>query len=161
MNYWLLKSEPDCFGIQNLAQASGQTTYWDGVRNYQARNYLRDSFKRGDLALFYHSNGDPAGVAGVVQVIREGYPDHTAWDAGNEHYDPKSSPENPIWHMVDVKLVEIFPNFLPLDLLRKDAQLEGLELLRKGSRLSVQPVSAAHFKHIRALGIAKKKSARS
>jgi predicted RNA-binding protein with PUA-like domain len=145
MNYWLLKNEPECFSIHDLAAAPNQTTFWDGVRNYQARNFLRDSIKRGDRVFYYHSNAEPSAIVGTATVVREGYPDHTAWDPQSDHFDPAASPENPIWQMIDVKLEQIFARPITLEELRGVKELEGLELLRKGSRLSVQPVSAAHF----------------
>jgi predicted RNA-binding protein with PUA-like domain len=145
MNYWLLKNEPECFSIQDLAAALNQTTCWDGVRNYQARNFLRDSLKRGDRVFYYHSNAEPSAIVGTATVVREGYPDHTAWDPRSDHFDPAASPENPIWQMVDVQLEQIFARPLTLEELRGVSELAGLELLRRGSRLSVQPVSAAHF----------------
>lgn len=145
MNYWLLKNEPECFSIQDLAAAPDQTTFWDGVRNYQARNFLRDSIKRGDRVFYYHSNAEPSAIVGTALVVREGYPDHTAWDPKSDHFDPAASPENPIWQMIDVKLEQIFERPLTLEELRGVKELDGLELLRRGSRLSVQPVSAAHF----------------
>ena len=108
MNHWLIKSEPDVFSIHDLAEARRRTTRWEGVRNYQARNFLR-AMRKGDLALFYHSNAAPSAVAGVVEVVREAYPDESAWDAASDYHDPKASPDNPIWSMVNVKLVAIFP----------------------------------------------------
>lgn len=145
MNYWLLKNEPECFSIQDLAAAPNQTTFWDGVRNYQARNFLRDSIKRGDRVFYYHSNAEPSAIVGTAVVVRDGYPDHTAWDPRSDHFDPAASPENPIWQMVDIQLEQVFARPLPLEELRGVKELAGLELLRRGSRLSVQPVSAAHF----------------
>jgi predicted RNA-binding protein with PUA-like domain len=150
MNHWLIKSEPEVFSIHDLAKARKQTTRWEGVRNYQARNFLR-AMQQGDLALFYHSNATPSAVAGVVEVAREAYPDATARDAASDYHDPKASPDNPIWSLVDVKLVEIFPREIPLDELRGVKALAGMELLRRGSRLSVQPVTPAQFRTIRAL----------
>lgn len=144
MNHWLIKSEPDVFSIRDLAQAKGRTTHWEGVRNYQARNFLR-AMKRGDRALYYHSNADPSAVAGVVEIVREAYPDPTAWDPRSDYHDPKASPANPVWSMVDVKLVAVFPREIPLDELRGVKALAGMELLRRGSRLSVQPVTKAQF----------------
>ena len=144
---WLVKSEPDCFSIQDLAASPRQTTYWDGVRNYQARNFMRD-MKQGDRVLFYHSGADPPAVAGTAVVVREAYPDHTAWDPKDDHYDPKASPENPIWQMVVIKLAEIFAEPLPIGTLRGTAALAGMELLRKGSRLSVQPVRPREFETV-------------
>jgi predicted RNA-binding protein with PUA-like domain len=146
--FWLVKSEPDEFSIDDLETSKEQTTCWDGVRNYQARNTLRDDMKVGDLVLFYHSNADPPGIAGIVKVVRDGYPDHTAFDPQDKHFDPKSKKAEPKWFMVDVQLVEKFPRLLPLPELKKVPELEGMVLLQKGSRLSVQPVSEAHFKWI-------------
>lgn len=143
--FWLVKSEPESFSIDDLAASPRQTTCWDGVRNYQARNFLRDDFRLGDRVMFYHSNAAPPAVVGVARVVREAYPDHTSWDPADDHYDPSASPENPIWQMVDLQLEAIFPRPLTLDALRTEPGLAGLELLRKGSRLSVQPVSPAHF----------------
>lgn len=148
MKYWLLKTEPESFSIQDLQDSPKQTTFWDGVRNYQARNSLRDDFKVGDRVLFYHSNANPPAIVGVAKVVREGYPDHTAWDETNHHYDPKSSPQNPRWYMVDIKLERIFAQPLGLDHLRTIKALAKMELLRKGSRLSVQPVTEAEFKEV-------------
>ena len=148
--YWLLKSEPSTFSIQDLARAPKRRTAWDGVRNYQARNFLR-AMKLGDEALFYHSNADPPAVVGMVKIVREAYPDSTAWDAADSHYDPKSTPDRPLWDMVDVQLVRVFPRPLPLDELRSVRGLAGMELLRRGSRLSVQPVRPAEWHTILAL----------
>ena len=145
MNRWLLKSEPDVFSFADLLAAPRKTTCWDGVRNYQARNTLRDQMQRGDLAFFYHSNADPAGIAGICEVVREGYPDHTAFDPRDPHHDPKSTPDAPTWYMVDVKAVRAFPRLMSLAELKGVKGLERMALLQKGSRLSVQPVSAAEW----------------
>ena len=145
MHYWLIKSEPNAFSIQDLARSPRKITCWEGVRNYQARNFLR-AMKPGDRAIFYHSNAKPPAAVGVVEVVKEAYPDHFAWKEGHKYEDPKASPEKPIWSMVDVKLVEIFSREISLEELRSVKALEGLELLRRGSRLSVHPVSGAHFK---------------
>jgi predicted RNA-binding protein with PUA-like domain len=150
MPHWLIKSEPDVFSIRDLARAKGRTTAWEGVRNYQARNFLR-GMRRGDRALFYHSNATPSAVAGIVEVVREAYPDATAWDPTSDYHDPKAGPDNPIWSLVDVRLVEIFPREIPLEELRGVPALSGMELLRRGSRLSVQPVTAAEFRTIEKL----------
>ncbi len=149
--YWLLKSEADCYSIHDLAAEKDQTTFWDGVRNYQARNMLRDDFQVGDRAFFYHSNADPLVIAGTVEVVRAGYPDHTAFDSSEKHYDPRSDPENPTWYMVDVKLVQIFDPPVEREVLKQDEALEGMELLRRGSRLSVQPVTPEQWKRIHKL----------
>jgi len=145
MKYWLVKTEPDSFSIEDLAASPNQTTCWDGVRNYQARNFLRDEMRVGDRVLFYHSNADPPAIVGTATVVREAYPDATAWKRGDHHFDPKASPENPIWQMVDIRLEEIFEAPLSLDELRKVSALKKMELLRRGSRLSVQPVNKSEF----------------
>jgi predicted RNA-binding protein with PUA-like domain len=147
-SYWLVKSEPDCFSIQHLARCKNQTTFWSGVRNYQARNFMRDQMQVGDEVLFYHSGANPPAVAGTAVIVRRGYPDHTAWDPKDDHFDPKASPDNPIWQMVDIKLQEIFPRAVPLEELRKVPILKNMELLKQGSRLSVQPVSETEFEAI-------------
>jgi predicted RNA-binding protein with PUA-like domain len=143
--YWLMKTEPQTYSIQDLAKEPKQTTYWDGVRNYQARNMMRDEMKPGDEVLIYHSNADPPAVVGTAAITREGYPDHTAWDPRDKHFDPKSSKENPRWFMVDIQLREIFPQPVSLAELRFIPSLKEMELLRKGSRLSVQPVRKKEF----------------
>lgn len=147
MNYWLMKSEPEVFSIDDLAEASGQTTCWDGVRNYQARNFMK-SMEIGDQVFFYHSNADPSCIAGIAEVVRKAYPDHTALDPHDHHFDPKATPEKPIWEMVDLRFVRKFARPLALDDLRPIAGLEKMELLRRGSRLSVQPVTPAEWKII-------------
>jgi len=143
MNYWLLKSEPDSFSIDALGKAPNQTTAWDGVRNLQARNMLRDSMKKGDLAFFYHSSCDVPGIAGIVSVVREGYPDITAFDPKHHHYDADSNKEAPRWFVVDLKLKRKLKRVITLDELRKyaDKKLKDFVLLRRGNRLSVMPVS--------------------
>ncbi len=146
--YWLLKSEPSCFGIDHLATEPQQTAHWDGVRNYQARNMLRDEIKKGDEAFFYHSNAKPTGMAGICKITRSGYPDHTAEDPNSQHPDPKHTPTNPIWYMVDVKLTRTFKEVIPLPTLKATPGLETMEVCRRGSRLSVQPVTAAEWKVI-------------
>jgi predicted RNA-binding protein with PUA-like domain len=160
--YWLLKSEPDCFSIHDLAAAPNQTTCWSGVRNYQARNFMRDQMKIGDRVLFYHSGAEPPpAIVGTCRIVREGYPDNTAWNAKDDHFDPKASVENPIWQMVDIRLDSIFTRPLPLAELRSVAALEAMELLRKGSRLSVQPVTRAEFEAVCALAKAKPAKAKA
>jgi predicted RNA-binding protein with PUA-like domain len=146
--FWLVKTEPESFSIQDLARARNQTTSWDGVRNYQARNFLRDQMQPGDGVLFYHSSSDPPAVVGTARVVRAGYPDPTAWDPSDSHYDPKSTPAAPRWFMVDLKLEQIFPEPLPLARLRSIPALREMELLKKGSRLSVQPVRESEFEAI-------------
>ena len=148
MKYWLMKTEPNVYSISDLAADTKQTTCWDGVRNYQARNFMRDEMTLGDQVLVYHSNAKPPGVAGVAEIVRESYPDHTSWDADDKHYDPKSTEEAPRWFMVDIQLVREFTDVIPLPDLREIKALENMELLRKGSRLSVQPVSKKEFNAI-------------
>ncbi len=145
MNYWLLKSEPEVFSFADLQKAPKKTTYWDGVRNYQARNTLRDLMRVGDRVFFYHSNADPTGIAGICEVVKSGYPDHTAFDAAHDHYDPKSDPKAPTWYMVDVRAVAAFPTLVTLAELKATKGLEKMVLLQKGSRLSVQPVTAKEW----------------
>lgn len=139
MSYWLLKSEPTVFSIDDLARAPQKTTCWEGVRNYQARNFMR-SMAVGDQALYYHSNADPPSIVGIVKIVKAAYPDHFSWDPRHKYFDAKSKQENPTWFMVDVKFSKKFLTPLPLDSLRTIKGLETMELLRKGSRLSVQPV---------------------
>lgn len=146
--HWLVKTEPNVFSIQDLAESPDQTTCWDGVRNYQARNFLRDQMQVGDAVLVYHSNAKPSAVAGTATVVREGYPDATAFDLHDPHYDPKSDPGDPRWYMVDIQLERVFPRPLPLAELRDIPELSEMELLRKGSRLSVQPVRPAEYERI-------------
>jgi len=148
MSYWLIKTEPTEFSIDDLEKRPNQIEHWDGVRNYQARNMLRDEMKVGDVAFFYHSNCDEPGIVGIVKIVKEGYPDHTAFDPENKHFDPKSDKENPRWFMVDVKLKKKFPRTMTLSEMRSNPELEGLILLRKGNRLSVMPVEEKHFKLI-------------
>jgi predicted RNA-binding protein with PUA-like domain len=151
VRYWLVKSEPDVFSFADLQAAPKKTTHWDGVRNYQARNALRDEMKRGDRCFYYHSNAEPSGIAGICEVVREGYPDHTAFDKKDPHYDPKSKPDAPTWYMVDVKAVKAFPRLIALGELRDVAALKGMVLLQKGSRLSVQPVTKKEWETICAM----------
>ena len=143
MNHWLLKSEPHSFNIDTLSKASRQTTAWDGVRNFQARNMLRDSIKKGDTAFFYHSSCDVPGIAGIVSIVKDGYPDKTAFDRRHHHYDAASKADSPRWFVVDVKLVRKFERVIALDELRRHAQkaLKDLVLLRRGNRLSIMPVT--------------------
>lgn len=148
--YWLMKSEPSVFSIDDLMQSHDKTTFWDGVRNYQARNFMRDEMRKGDLILFYHSGKNPS-VVGIARVVKEGYPDDTAWDKKNDHFDPKSSPENPIWYGVDIQLEKKFSKPIELKELRKINGLENMMLLKKGMRLSVQPVTKEEFDIITSL----------
>lgn len=146
--YWLVKTEPEAYSIGDLEREPHRTTCWDGVRNYQARNLLRDEMKLRDRVLIYHSNANPPAVVGLATVVRESYPDHTALDPRNEHFDPQSSTGNPRWFMVDIRLEQTFARPLSLDELRTKPELQAMELLRRGSRLSVQPVRLAEFEII-------------
>jgi predicted RNA-binding protein with PUA-like domain len=149
--YWLLKSEPEVFSIQHLARAPKQTTFWDGVRNYQARNLLRDEIKPGDGVLFYHSNADPPGVAGTAKVVAAGAPDPTQFDRASGHHDPGSKPADPRWYGIEIQFESAFARLVPLDELRTIPALADMVLLRR-SRLSVQPVTADEWKLIVKLG---------
>lgn len=148
MNYWLMKSEPSAFSIDKLIKSPNQTTHWDGVRNYQARNMLRDQMKAGDQAFFYHSNCDPSGIVGIMQIVTAGYPDFTAFDPEDSHFDPKSNKENPTWFMVDVRFVKKMSRIISLAELKQNPALNSLALVRKGNRLSVMPVSKAEWQAV-------------
>lgn len=148
--YWLMKSESSAFSIDDLRQSPDQTTCWDGVRNYQARNFMR-SMAVGDRVLFYHSNADPPAVVGIAEVVKTAYPDSTQFDKKDKHYDPESKPSAPRWDMVDIRYVRKFARPITLDELRKESKLKGMVLLQKGSRLSVQPVTPLEWKHITSL----------
>jgi predicted RNA-binding protein with PUA-like domain len=150
VKHWLIKSEPEVFGIDDLAASPGRKTHWDGVRNYQARNFMRDQMKRGDLAFFYHSNCAAPAMAGIVKIVKEGYPDHTAFDPHDPHFDPGSDPDAPRWYMVDVKLERKLKRPITLAELKQhaDSKLAGFKLLARGNRLSVLPVSDAHWRFI-------------
>lgn len=151
-NYWLMKTEPTTYSIDDLAKEKNKTTHWDGVRNYQARNFMRDDMKKGDLVLLYHSNAKPPGVVGICSIVQESYPDFTQFDKKDKHYDPKAVQDNPRWFMVDIKLKKRFKQLIPLDELKANKSLDGMVLTQKGSRLSVQPVSKKHFELIEKLG---------
>ncbi|MDH3308584.1 MAG: EVE domain-containing protein [Acidimicrobiia bacterium] len=145
MQYWLVKSEPGAYSIVDLRR--DEVEHWDGVRNYQARNLMRDDMEVGDRVLFYHSNAKPPGVVGVAEVASEPYPDHTSWDPESPYFDPKSSPDNPRWFMVDLRYVDTLARLVSLDEIKQDPALAGMVLVNR-SRLSVQPVGAAEFHHI-------------
>lgn len=144
--HWLMKSEPNTYSIDDLRRDG--STCWDSIRNYQARNFMRDDMRPGDLVLFYHSNASPPGVAGVARVSRAAYPDHTARDTGSDYFDPKATEQDPRWYMVDVEFVEKFPQIVPLTSLRDQPGLEEM-VVTKRSRLSVQPVTAEEFEIVR------------
>ena len=141
MNYWLMKSEPDVFGIDHLKAMPKKTDHWDGVRNYQARNMMRDEMKKGDLVFFYHSNCDQPGIVGIMEVVKEGYPDHTAFDPEVKYYDPKSDPDNPRWYMVDVRYKRKLKRNITLAELKQVKALADCPLVRKGNRLSIMPIT--------------------
>jgi predicted RNA-binding protein with PUA-like domain len=152
MNYWLMKSEPDTFGIDHLAKKPKQTAGWDGVRNFRARNYLRE-MQVGDLVFFYHSSTEIPGVVGIAKVVREAYPDSTAFDKKNDHYDADSDPDKPRWYQVDVQLVRKFDRVISLDELRSHAsgKLKDMVVLKRGNRLSITPVTKAEWTFVESL----------
>ncbi len=147
MQYWLMKSEPNVYSVDDLAAEPGRTAFWEGVRNYQARNFLR-SMRKGDLAFFYHSNCAQPAVVGVVEIARESYPDATAFDADSAYYDPKSDPEKPRWFVVDVKLKKKLEQAVTLKALKTQSALGTMRLLQRGNRLSVMPVTRKEWHHI-------------
>ncbi len=150
MRYWLMKSEPDAFSIDDLKNAPGRKTHWDGVRNYQARNYMRDDMSKGDLVFFYHSNCEVPGIVGIAEITsKSAYPDHTAFDPKDHHFDPRSDPENPTWLMVDIRYKRKTRRVISLSELKQhDDRLQGFALIRRGNRLSVMPVEKEHWDFI-------------
>lgn len=150
MNCWLMKSEPDAFSIDDLAARPGKLEHWDGVRNYQARNFMRE-MKKGDKVLFYHSSCPEPGVVGVAKVVKEAYPDFTAFDPESKYFDPKSSPDKPRWFMVDIQFQKKLKRTITLAELKQNPRLVGMQLLRKGNRLSVMPVAESEFDTILAM----------
>lgn len=146
--YWLFKSEPDVFSIDDLDKLSGKVSTWEGIRNYQARNYLRDDVSVGDEVFFYHSRIEPIGIVGLMEVVKNGYPDYFSFDNKSQYFDEKSKKETPTWYMVDVKLKEKFNKVITLAELRKYTELKDMIVLQKGSRLSIQPVSENNFNFI-------------
>ena len=150
--YWLIKSEPSVFSIDDLRKSKNKTTCWDGVRNYQARNFLRDQMKKGDMVLFYYSNTEPNAVAGVCEVVKEGYADYTQFDPENKHFFPSADPSNPIWFMVDVKYVKEFKKHVALQEIKDNPKLKNMKLIQRGNRLSVMPVEKAEFDEIVKMG---------
>lgn len=154
-SYWLVKSEPGAYSWADLLSEEDQTAEWDGVRNYQARNILRDQMKVGDGVLFYHSNAKPMAVVGTAVVVREGYPDDTAWDPDSEHPDPKSTPDKPIWYMVDIKAQVRFADTVTPDEMKTVPELADMMVLKRGNRFSISPVTQAEFEMVVKLGEAK------
>ncbi|HXN82671.1 MAG TPA: EVE domain-containing protein [Myxococcales bacterium] len=152
MRHWLLKTEPGVFSFDDLLQAPKQTTGWNGIRNYQARNFLRDQMEEGDRVLIYHSSADPPAVAGLAEVVRAGYPDPTQFDAKDDHYDPESTPAAPRWYQVDVKAVRKLPRAVSLEEIRRTKALAKMPLVQRGQRLSVQPVGTEEYELIVRMG---------
>ena len=150
--YWLVKSEPDVFSIDDLAKSKNKTTCWDGVRNYQARNFIRDEMKIGDGVLYYHSNTDPTAVVGYCEVAKEAYPDHTQFDPEDKHFDPKADPAKPTWMMVDIKFVKKFKNPVSLTDIKANPKLQKMRLVQRGNRLSVMPVEKKEWDEILKMG---------
>jgi predicted RNA-binding protein with PUA-like domain len=149
MKHWLMKSEPDVFSITDLRDAKHQRSAWDGVRNYQVRNMMRDEMRIGDLAFFYHSSCDEPGIYGIMRIVKEGYPDSTALDPSHDHFDPKSNPAQPTWYMVDVEFVEQLAKPVTLERLRAHAeQLPEMLILKRGNRLSVTPITENEWKTV-------------
>jgi predicted RNA-binding protein with PUA-like domain len=151
-NYWLFKSEPSEFSWDDLKESKNQTTFWDGVRNYQARNFLRDEIKNGDGVLFYQSSTDPLAVVGYCEVVKEGYPDHTQFDSKNDNFDSKAKKDSPTWFMVDIKLVKEFKNPITLDSIKSTPKLKSMKLIQRGQRLSIQPVAKDEWDEILKMG---------
>ncbi len=145
---WLFKSEPSSYSYDDLESEDDQTAEWDGVRNYQARNFIRDDMAVGDQVLFYHSNAKPPGVVGIARIVREGYPDTTAWDSNSRYYDPKSNPANPTWMMVDIKADRRLPRFISLNELKANPALVDMMVTKRGQRLSVQPVKPEEWAEV-------------
>ncbi len=151
MNYWLMKSEPDTFGIADLKARPARTEPWDGVRNYQARNMMRDQMRPGDQAFFYHSSCALPGIVGIMEIVTEGYPDASAFDGSDPHHDPKSDPQRPTWYRVDVRYVRTLRRTISLTELKQHAELGAMPLVQRGNRLSIMPVTAAQWRFILAL----------
>lgn len=150
--YWLFKSEPTAYSFSDLLAESDQTAEWDGVRNYQVRNFMRDDMKVGDGVLFYHSSAKPLAVIGTASIVKEAYPDNTAWNPAEKHYDPKSSPDNPIWLMVDIKAEKQFARSVTLEEIKQHPNLQNMLVARRGMRLSIQPVTADEWDEVTSLG---------
>ena len=145
MKYWVMKSEPDTFGIDDLRSRPKKTEHWDGVRNYQARNMMRDDMKKGDLVFFYHSSCEVPGIVGIAKIVREAYPDPSAFDPDSKYYDPRSKPDNPAWLMVDVQFVRKFKRTISLTEMKDQAELADFRLLQRGNRLSIMPATEAEW----------------
>ncbi len=148
MRYWLFKSEPETFNIDDLAKRPNKTDHWDGVRNYQARNFMRDDIKKGDKGFIYQSSCKIPGITGIIEIVKPGYPDFTAWDPTSDHYDPDCSPDNPRWVMVDVRFVKKFNRVITLDEIKNNPVLENMVVAKRGNRLSITPVTEREWKTI-------------
>ena len=146
--YWLFKSEPSTYSWDDLTAEAGQTAEWDGVRNYQARNFMRDAMRIGDCVLFYHSNAKPPGIIGIARIVREAYPDDTAWNPDTRYYDPKSDPASPTWLMVDIQAERKLPRFISLNELKANPALADMLVTKRGQRLSIQPVTPAEWAEV-------------
>jgi predicted RNA-binding protein with PUA-like domain len=155
VNYWLVKSEPESFSIDDFAKSSDKTTYWDGIRNYQARNYIRDSMKTGDQVIFYHSGTETPAAVGICEIVKESYPDFTAFHPGNVHFDPKSKKETPVWFMVDLKFVGKFEKEVTISQIKTNKKLEACKLVQPGNRLSLFPLLKSEFDEIVKMGSGK------
>jgi len=151
-NYWLIKSDPEEFSIEDLKKSKDKTTYWNGVRNYQARNFMRDEMKKGDPVLFYHSNADPNAVVGICEIAKGGYPDHSQFDPDDVHFFPSAKKEDPTWFMVDVKYVKEFKKPVTLEEIKENSKLKNMRLVQKGTRLSVMPVTKEEFDEVVKMG---------
>jgi len=151
MRYWLFKTEPSVYSIDHLKKEKSQIEHWDGVRNYQARNFMRDDMKVGDKGFFYHSNCKEVGIVGIVKIVKEAYPDFTAFDEKEKYYDPKSDPENPRWFMVDVKYIRKLKRTITLDSLKNNPALADMALVKRGNRLSIMPVTKEEWNEILAM----------
>ena len=152
MNYWLFKSEPEVFSIEDLKKSKNQSTHWDGVRNYQARNFIRDEMKKGDKVLFYYSNADPKTVVGICEITKDGYADASQFDTDSEYYFPSADPKNPVWYMVDIKYVKEFKKPVALEDIKKNPKLKKMRLIQRGNRLSVMPVTKEEFDEVVKMG---------
>ena len=152
-HYWLFKSEPTAYSFTDLLNEPDRTAEWDGVRNYQVRNFMRDDMKVGDGVLFYHSSAKPLAVIGTARIVSEGYPDSTAWDQTEKHYDPKSTPDNSIWLMVDIQAEKEFARPVTLDEIKQSPKLQDMLLVRRGMRLSIQPVTQEEWDEVVSMGI--------
>jgi predicted RNA-binding protein with PUA-like domain len=150
--YWLFKSESEDFSIDDLQKSKNKTTYWDGVRNYQARNFIRDEMKKGDGVLFYHSNSDPLAVMGYCEIVKEGYADHTQFEPDHKHFFPSAKKEEPVWFMVDIKLIKKFSNPVTLKQIKENSKLKNMRLIQRGNRLSVMPVTTQEWNEILKIG---------